>query len=84
MKEIGRYQGVVCCSLYAVVRFFTNLFIKAVLDSLEAYTLALFTRVLGWHLDHVHIFLAKVRAEIKDPRHHLYLFVYVVYGRKPL
>lgn len=56
---------------------------QAVLDSLEAYTLALFTRVLGWDANTVHIFLANVRAEIKDPKHHLFLFVYCVYGRKP-
>lgn len=71
------YDVVNFCSILLTVN-------QAVLDSLEAYTLALFTRVLGWDVNSVHIFLANVRAEIKDPRHHLFLFVHIVYGRKPM
>lgn len=41
-------------------------------DSLEAYSLALYTRVLGWTREELTVFLAEVRKEIRDRKHHLY------------
>lgn len=81
MKDIGRYQQAVYSftplSKAAVANF------QALLDSVEAYSLALFTRVLGWELSRVHLFLALVRQELKDVKDHLYILTYVIYGRKP-
>jgi hypothetical protein len=52
-------------------------------DSVEAYSLALFTRVLGWKLPELQVFLAQVRAEIKNPNNHLWCRTHFIYGRKP-
>ncbi|KFY33583.1 hypothetical protein V494_07502 [Pseudogymnoascus sp. VKM F-4513 (FW-928)] len=56
----------------------------ACVDSVEAYSLALFTRVLGWDLIPLQVFLASVRSELGNSSNHLYCFTYIVYGRKPL
>ncbi|KIX08590.1 uncharacterized protein Z518_03246 [Rhinocladiella mackenziei CBS 650.93] len=52
-------------------------------QGLEGWTLALFTRVLGWSYEEVQVFLAKVREGLKDPTIHSYTRVSVVYGQKP-
>lgn len=69
------------------------------LNGLHAFTIGLFTRVLGWSVPEVEVFLAKCRKEWKDSSIHAYQRVYVypsimvslhtdlyrvfVYGRKP-
>lgn len=40
-------------------------------DSLEAYSLALFTRVLGYSQEEVMKLIAEVRAEAQDRSHHI-------------
>lgn len=52
-------------------------------ESLEAYTLAGLTRVLGWNAEDVKIFLAGVRKELTDRKIHAYAKFYWVYGQKP-
>lgn len=52
------------------------------LESLEAYSLALMTRVLGWSVEEVHVFLAGLRGEIYNRKLHLYSKLYFVYGQK--
>ncbi|RJE25347.1 Methyltransferase [Aspergillus sclerotialis] len=52
------------------------------MDGLEAYSLALYTRVLGWTPEETRAFLAKVRREIVDRSIHLYTKFYFVYGQK--
>ena len=52
------------------------------LEGMEGYTLALFTRALGWTADEVGIFLAGVRKELADRKLHLYVKYYYVYGQK--
>ena len=39
-------------------------------DGLEAFTLRLFTTVLGWQLEEVQVLLANVRKDIRDPKIH--------------
>ena len=39
-------------------------------DGLEAFTLRLFTTVLGWQVEEVQVLLANVRKDIRDPRIH--------------
>lgn len=41
-------------------------------DSLEAYSLALYTRGLGWTREELTVFLAKVREDIRNKNHHCY------------
>ena len=42
------------------------------LDGLEGFTLAMFTRVLGWQPEEVQVFLAGVRKDVKNPGIHAY------------
>lgn len=42
------------------------------LDGLEGFTLALFTRILGWRPEEVQVFLAGVRADTKNKQIHNY------------
>ncbi len=53
-------------------------------QGIEGWTLALFTRVLGWSFERVQVFLAQVRQGFKDKSVHAYTRVSVVYGQKPL
>lgn len=55
----------------------------AMLDAVEAYSLALFTRFLGWTVDRTMIMCAGVKSEIKDLKLHLYGRMHFTYGRKP-
>lgn len=52
------------------------------LESIESYSLALFTRVLGWSNEELQVFLTGVRQELKDRRLHLYANFHFVYGQK--
>ncbi|KAL7276562.1 hypothetical protein RUND412_000442 [Rhizina undulata] len=53
------------------------------LDGAEAFTLALFTRVLGWEKEAVDDFLVGLRADLKNPKYHARSKFYCTYGRKP-
>ena len=44
----------------------------ALLDGLSGLSVALFTRVWGWSMEELEIFLAKVRAEWKNRKVHTY------------
>lgn len=48
---------------------------------LEGLSLALFTRVLKWSLEDVQVLLARVRADMSDPRYELYYNVFVSHTR---
>ncbi|KNG82938.1 putative SAM domain methyltransferase [Aspergillus nomiae NRRL 13137] len=52
------------------------------LEALDAYSLALFTRFLGWSVDQIQVLLVGVRRELLDRRLHIYSRYYLVYGRK--
>lgn len=51
-------------------------------ESLEAYSLALLTRVLGMSYEEVQVFFADVRKELADRSLHLYAKYYFVFGQK--
>lgn len=53
-----------------------------VVECLETYSLALFTRVLGWSIEEVTVFLAGVRQELVDRSIHLYSKYHIIYGQK--
>lgn len=50
---------------------------------IESYTPKLFEHALGWSVEEIHVLMAQVKKELKDPSIHLYLPVYIVWGRKP-
>jgi len=53
------------------------------LDGVESYTLAPFTRVLGYSLQETRLLMERVKRELTDPKLHLYSAHYIIYGRKP-
>ena len=53
------------------------------LEALDAYSYALFTRVLGWTTLEIQLLLAGVRKELRDREFHGYSRFYFVYGQKP-
>ncbi|KAL8865870.1 MAG: hypothetical protein Q9174_006647 [Haloplaca sp. 1 TL-2023] len=53
-------------------------------EGLEAFTLRLFTQVLGWRTEEVQVLLANVRKDLRDPKIHAQFDFYVAYGQKPV
>lgn len=51
-------------------------------EAMQAYSLALFTRVLGWDPAEVEVLLAGARKDLNNPDYHLYTRLHIVYGRK--
>lgn len=52
-------------------------------EAVEPYTLALFTRVLGWSGEDAQKYVDKVRADLLRPDIHVYVAYHYVYGRRP-
>ncbi|KAF2736431.1 S-adenosyl-L-methionine-dependent methyltransferase [Polyplosphaeria fusca] len=52
-------------------------------DSTEAFSMRLFTSVLGWQLEEVQVLCAKVRSELKSKSSHRMFDYHVVYAQKP-
>lgn len=50
-------------------------------QGVEGYSLALYTRYLGWSADELRVLLAKVRSEFNDLNNRMYIAVYVVLQR---
>jgi hypothetical protein len=48
-----------------------------VLEGLEAFTLRLFTGILGWSIEEVQVLLGFIREEMKNPRIHVMFDLYV-------
>ncbi|KAB8072208.1 S-adenosyl-L-methionine-dependent methyltransferase [Aspergillus leporis] len=53
-------------------------------EAVEPYTLALFTRVLGFSPEEAREYADGVRAELLDGSYHIYVLYHYVYGQKPL
>jgi hypothetical protein len=53
------------------------------MEALDAYSFALFTRVLGWSTEQIQVLLAGVRKDLLNRRFHGYGKLFVVYGRRP-
>lgn len=51
--------------------------------SVEAFTMALFTRILGWSAEETHVLMAGVRNEFADRNNHLVTIFHYLYGQKP-
>jgi hypothetical protein len=54
-----------------------------VLEGVEPYSLALFTRVLGFTYQQAQEIMDKARAEFANTSLHLYLHFHYVYGQRP-
>ncbi|KAI9797456.1 MAG: hypothetical protein M1833_005496 [Piccolia ochrophora] len=54
-----------------------------ILEGLEGFSMALFTRTLKWTAEEVQVLLSKVREDLKNPAIHTYTNFHVVYARKP-
>ncbi|KAK2735300.1 hypothetical protein FQN57_001195 [Myotisia sp. PD_48] len=52
-------------------------------ELLESWSMALFTRVLGWTTEELDVLFVAVKNDFSDPKTHLYGKVRLVYGRKP-
>ncbi|KAF3900098.1 UMTA protein [Trichophyton interdigitale] len=52
-------------------------------EGIEGWAMALLTRVMQWTYEEVQIFLAKMRAGLRDPKTHAYFYVVSVHGQKP-
>lgn len=52
------------------------------MEAIESYSLALFTRILGWGPKQLEDFFAAIRSEMMDLSLHLYTKFYFVYGQK--
>lgn len=55
-----------------------------ILEVVEPYTLALFTRILGFSFQDAQEYMEKVRAELVSNKFHLYVLFHFVYGQKPM
>ncbi|KAI9803870.1 MAG: hypothetical protein M1825_001750 [Sarcosagium campestre] len=55
----------------------------SLLDGLQAFTVAAFSRAFGWTKDEIEVYLVNVRNSMKDRNVHSYHKHYVVWGRKP-
>ena len=49
----------------------------------ESMCLALFTRVLNWSLEEVQVFMALVRADLRNKKMHAYWNFWIIHARKP-
>ncbi|PGH32100.1 hypothetical protein GX50_05116 [[Emmonsia] crescens] len=58
-------------------------FLEHCLLGVDAYILGFIGKVLGWTEAECMVLAAKVKAELRDRKNHLYLSTHFVYGRKP-
>lgn len=55
-----------------------------ILEVVEPYTLALFTRVLGFSFQEAQEYMEKVRSEMVSNKFHIYFLFHFIYGQKPM
>ncbi|OJD29405.1 sam dependent methyltransferase [Diplodia corticola] len=53
------------------------------LEGVENWTLAMLTRVLGYSFEEAQVWIAKIKADVRDPAVRAYHDMYVCYARKP-
>lgn len=52
-------------------------------DTIEPFSLAIFTRVLGYTSDQTHAMIERVKNDLAKTEAHLFMDVYFIWGRKP-
>ena len=55
----------------------------SILETVEPYSLALFTRVLGLSYQDAQDHMERARADLMNTSHHLYVRFHFVYGQRP-
>ena len=55
----------------------------SIMETIEPYSLALFTRVLGLSYQDAQEHMERARAELMSGSHHLYVRFHFVYGQRP-
>lgn len=58
--------------------------LQNVLEGLQGFSMAIFTKGLGWRSEEVEVHLAEVRKDWLDRKKHTYLPIGVFYAQKPL
>ncbi|KAH0605714.1 uncharacterized protein H6S33_004171 [Morchella sextelata] len=58
--------------------------IMNIAEGLEGWSMALFTRVLGWEKDDVLVYLEKIKKEFRNRKVHAYWSLRATYGQKPM
>ncbi|KAK1528915.1 uncharacterized protein CCOS01_06749 [Colletotrichum costaricense] len=58
--------------------------LENMLEGVEGWSMAPFTRALEWTKEEVNVFLISVRNELKNKNVHAYIPVYMIHARKPL
>lgn len=53
-------------------------------DAVEPYTLALWTRVLGYTTEEAQAYVDKVRAELLNASYHIYVRFHYIYAQRPV
>jgi uncharacterized UPF0146 family protein len=53
------------------------------LEAVEPYSLAVFTRILNWTTGETQELMNRVRADLCNPKLHLYSRFHFIYGQKP-
>jgi hypothetical protein len=53
------------------------------MESVEAYSMALFTRILDWSEAEAKAFFEDVKKDFRDPKIHAYCNLHFIVGRKP-
>ncbi|KAL4787886.1 S-adenosyl-L-methionine-dependent methyltransferase [Aspergillus varians] len=56
----------------------------SLIEAIEPYSLALFTRVLGWTYEQAQDYVNKCRREAMNSSCHIYVLFYYVYAQRPL
>ncbi|KAL2829287.1 S-adenosyl-L-methionine-dependent methyltransferase [Aspergillus cavernicola] len=56
----------------------------SLIEAIEPYSLALFTRVLGWTYERAQEYVDKCRQEVMNSSCHIYVPFYYVYAQRPL
>lgn len=56
----------------------------ALYDAIEPFTLALWTRVLGYSSADAQEYVRKVRAEILNTSYHIFVLFHYVYAQRPV
>jgi hypothetical protein len=54
------------------------------LEGIEGFSVALFTKILGWSRAELEVFLAQVRKDVQNRRIHAYWRLVGVIGQKPV
>jgi hypothetical protein len=54
------------------------------MGGVEVYTLGFIGKILEWSEAECRVLTAKVQAELRDRKNHLYINVHFIYGQKPI